>query len=86
MTEEQQQAAVNPASEPSVNVASGAPSALTEEAKKAMRIEAVVYLKKVFAENNFLRDGIEPNVAAKSICESIYRGIVPHVRFCYENN
>jgi len=80
-----QQTAVNPPQHsPTQNEGSGggAPSAITEEAKREMRREAIAAVDKVM-ENNAL---IGYDHVAKAICQAIYQNKIPHVKFCYENN
>jgi transcriptional regulator of heat shock response len=76
-----QQAAVNPPQHsPTQNEGSGggAPSALTEEAKKEMRREATKAMES-------LLDGIGVHTdIALQVCRAIYECKIPHVRFCYD--
>jgi len=77
----QEQAAVNPAHNSSMvkeGSGAGAPPAITEEAKKEMRREAVLFLKEFLDEKGIYTGIAEP------ICKAIYANKIPHVRFCYE--
>jgi len=76
-----EQAAVNPAlngSTQNKGAGAGAPPAITEEAKKEMRREAVRFLEFFLDERGIHKD------IALLICECIYTNKIPHVRFVYD--
>jgi len=82
---EAQQAAVNPAHNSSMvkeGSGAGAPPALTYDQKAEMRIKAFESMKEILDMN--------PTDCKKKIlsriCDNIWAGKIPHVRFCYENN
>jgi len=89
-----QQAAVNPAPPDEAltlkTQGGGAPPAITEEAKRAMRKKAVElmagFVAGQYAKERALDQPIDPYGIAEFICKTIYANKIPHVRFCYENN
>jgi len=85
---EQQQAAVNSpqySTDTKATAGGGAPSAISEEAKREMRREAVKAMTRWLDEpegHEFTRNDEE---LSTYICKIIYQNKIPHVRF-YENN